>query len=152
MGTTPELQTCKEILPIGQGVTRFFLSSCIEKLKSGFSINFGLSRPGHQRNNKASRRRIHTIGEKDAASVQELAYAWDLPSITETNRRWILRSYYPCWYRPCHKTNKTAQARYFFSESLGPVRTTKTQIIQSLRYAALQAIFDSSLLMLHQPN
>ncbi|CAL8234933.1 unnamed protein product, partial [Boreogadus saida] len=30
-----------------------------------------------------------TLSEKDAASVQELAYAWDLPSITETNRRWI---------------------------------------------------------------
>ena len=26
---------------IGKGVTRFFLSTCIEKLKSGFCINFG---------------------------------------------------------------------------------------------------------------
>ncbi|CAL8236232.1 unnamed protein product, partial [Boreogadus saida] len=70
---------------IGQGVTRFFLSSCIEKLKSGFSIHFDLD----------IREMIRLLGgestlsEKDAASVQELAYAWDLPSITETNRRWI---------------------------------------------------------------
>lgn len=27
---------------IGEGVTRFFFSTCIEKLKSGFCINFGM--------------------------------------------------------------------------------------------------------------
>ncbi|CAL8387530.1 unnamed protein product [Gadus morhua 'NCC'] len=145
---------------IGQGVTRFFLSSCIEKLKSGFSINFANAdvtrlfdgEPGHLVPSAShflvesdlfmvagrmlghsflhggpslsglSPAVVHvllggspetatltledcpdldireiirllggesTLSEKDAASVQELAYAWDLPSITETNRRWI---------------------------------------------------------------
>lgn len=30
-----------------------------------------------------------TLSERDAGSVQELAFAWDLPSLTEKNRRWI---------------------------------------------------------------
>ncbi|XP_059195012.1 G2/M phase-specific E3 ubiquitin-protein ligase-like [Centropristis striata] len=145
---------------IGQGVTRFFFSTCMEKLKSGFCINFGNANvtrlfegePGHLVPSAShflvesdmfmvagrmvghsflhggpclsglSPAIVHvllggspetatvtledcpdldiretirllegesTLSEKDAGSVQELAYAWDLPSLTEKNRRWI---------------------------------------------------------------
>ncbi|CAB1435174.1 unnamed protein product [Pleuronectes platessa] len=145
---------------IGQGVTRFFFSTCIEKLKSGFCINFANANvtrlfegePGHLVPSAShflvesdmfmvagrmvghsflhggpclaglSPAIVHvllggspetttvtledcpdldiretirllegesTLSEKDAGSVQELAYAWDLPSLTEKNRRWI---------------------------------------------------------------
>ncbi|XP_053267942.1 G2/M phase-specific E3 ubiquitin-protein ligase isoform X1 [Pleuronectes platessa] len=145
---------------IGQGVTRFFFSTCIEKLKSGFCIHFANANvtrlfegePGHLVPSAShflvesdmfmvagrmvghsflhggpclaglSPAIVHvllggspetatvtledcpdldiretirllegesTLSEKDAGSVQELAYAWDLPSLTEKNRRWI---------------------------------------------------------------
>lgn len=29
------------------------------------------------------------LSDKDKQSVQDLAYAWDLPSLTDNNRRWL---------------------------------------------------------------
>ncbi|XP_061127123.1 uncharacterized protein LOC133147252 [Syngnathus typhle] len=145
---------------IGQGVTRFFFSTCMEKLKSGFSINFANSNvtrllegeTGHLVPSAShflvesdmfmvagrmvghsflhggpcllgiSPAVIHvllggspetatvtledcpdldireTIGllegesilsDKDKQRVQDLAHAWDLPWLTEQNRRWL---------------------------------------------------------------
>ncbi|XP_029987475.1 uncharacterized protein LOC115417888 [Sphaeramia orbicularis] len=144
---------------IGQGVTRFFLSTCIEKLKSGFCINFANSNvtrlfegePGHLVPSAShflvesdmflvagrmlghsflhggpclsgfSPAVVHVLlggspetatvtledcpdldiretialleGEsklsEDTVSVQDLAHAWDFPSLTENNRKWL---------------------------------------------------------------
>nr|XP_055032086.1 uncharacterized protein LOC129420934 isoform X2 [Misgurnus anguillicaudatus] len=145
---------------IGQGVTRFFFSTCMEKLKSGFCINFANSNitrlfegePGHLVPSAShflvesdlfmvagrmvghsflhggpclsglSPAVIHVLlggspetatvtiedcpdldiretielleggsilSDKDKRRVQDLALAWDLPCLTEKNRRWL---------------------------------------------------------------
>ncbi|XP_051802461.1 G2/M phase-specific E3 ubiquitin-protein ligase-like isoform X3 [Acanthochromis polyacanthus] len=145
---------------IGHGVNRFFFSTCMEKLRSGFCINFANSNhtrlfdgePGHLVPSAShflvesdmfmvagrmighsflhggpclqglSRAVVHVLmggspetatvtledcpdldirgtislleggsmlSEKDKQSVQELTYAWDLPPLTENNRRWL---------------------------------------------------------------
>lgn len=145
---------------IGQGVLRFFLSTCMEKLVSGFCINFANSNvtplfegePGHYVPSAShflvesdmflmagrmvghsflhggpclsglSPAVIHVLlgGSPETATVtpedcpdldlretinllqgesqlsdaertrvQDLAFAWDLPSLTENNRRWL---------------------------------------------------------------
>ncbi|XP_063735427.1 uncharacterized protein LOC134861770 isoform X2 [Eleginops maclovinus] len=60
---------------IGHGVTRFFFSTCMEKLRPGFA---SILLEGGS-----------TLSDKDKQSVQDLAYAWDLPSLTDNNRRWL---------------------------------------------------------------
>ncbi|XP_077381337.1 uncharacterized protein LOC144021150 isoform X2 [Festucalex cinctus] len=145
---------------IGEGVTRFFFSTCMEKLRSGFNIHFANSNitrlfegePGHLIPSAshflvesdmfmaAGRMMGHsflhggpclqglspavvyvllggnpetatltledcpdldiretirlleagsTLSDKDKQSVQDLAFAWDLPCLTENNRRWL---------------------------------------------------------------
>ncbi|XP_034152221.1 G2/M phase-specific E3 ubiquitin-protein ligase-like isoform X2 [Esox lucius] len=145
---------------IGQGVTRFFFSKCMEKLKSGFCINFANSNvtrlfegePGHLVPSAShflvesdmfmvagrmvghsflhggpcllglSPAVVHVLlggspetatvtlqdcpdldiretidlldggsilSDKDKQRVQDLAHAWDLPCLTEKNRRWL---------------------------------------------------------------
>ncbi|XP_067089493.1 G2/M phase-specific E3 ubiquitin-protein ligase-like isoform X1 [Osmerus mordax] len=145
---------------IGKGVTRFFLSTCIEKLKSGFCINFANTdvtrlfdgETGHLVPSAshflvesdmfvmAGRMMGHSflhggpclsglspalahvllgggpktatvaledcpdldirvtirllqgeskLSEEEAKRVQDLAYAWDLPCLSNNNRRWL---------------------------------------------------------------
>ncbi|XP_026040866.1 uncharacterized protein LOC113032268 isoform X1 [Astatotilapia calliptera] len=145
---------------IGQGVIRFFLSTCMEKLMSGFCINFANSNvtplfegePGHYIPSAAhflvesdmflmagrmvghsflhggpclsglSPAVVHVLlggspetatvtpedcpdldlrgtiqllegqsklSDEERKRVQDLAYAWDLPPLTENNRRWL---------------------------------------------------------------
>ncbi|KAJ4943189.1 hypothetical protein JOQ06_005694 [Pogonophryne albipinna] len=58
---------------IGEGVSRFFFSTCMDKLNSGFCINFGESE----------------ISDEGKRSVRDLAFAWDLPCLTGNNCRWL---------------------------------------------------------------
>ncbi|XP_039890158.1 uncharacterized protein LOC120735050 [Simochromis diagramma] len=145
---------------IGQGVIRFFLSTCMEKLMSGFCINFANSNvtplfegePGHYIPSAShflvesdmflmagrmvghsflhggpclsglSPAVVHVLlggspetatvtpedcpdldlrgtiqllegqsklSDEERKRVQDLAYAWDLPPLTENNRRWL---------------------------------------------------------------
>ncbi|CAI5669936.1 unnamed protein product [Oreochromis niloticus] len=145
---------------IGQGVIRFFLSTCMEKLMSGFCINFANSNvtplfegePGHYIPSAShflvesdmflmagrmvghsflhggpclsglSPAIVHVLlggspetatvtpedcpdldlrgtiqllqgqsklSDEERKRVQDLAYAWDLPPLTENNRRWL---------------------------------------------------------------
>ncbi|XP_078808795.1 uncharacterized protein LOC105354611 isoform X2 [Oryzias latipes] len=145
---------------VGQGVTRYFISTCMEKLKSGFCINFANSNvtclfegpPGHLVPSASHflvesdmflvagrmighsfihegpclsglspavvhvllggspetatvtledcadldiREKIellegdNALSDAERARVQELAYAWDLPCLTESNKKWL---------------------------------------------------------------
>ncbi|KAK5908314.1 hypothetical protein CgunFtcFv8_016386 [Champsocephalus gunnari] len=100
---------------IGEGVSRFFFSTCMDKLNSGFCINFANTdgtrlfdgEPGHLVPSAS-----HFLVEKDCPdldiretirllegeskisdegkrSVRDLAFAWDLPCLTGNNRRWL---------------------------------------------------------------
>ncbi|CAM4569623.1 unnamed protein product [Leuciscus chuanchicus] len=145
---------------IGEGVSRFFLSTCMNKLKSGFCFNFANTavthlfdgQPGHlvpsasqflvesdmfaMAGRMVGHSFVHggpclsglspavvhvlfggspetatvtpedcpdldiretirllegesELSDKDKTSVQELAYAWDLPGLNGNNRRWL---------------------------------------------------------------
>ncbi|RXN13682.1 G2 M phase-specific E3 ubiquitin- ligase-like protein [Labeo rohita] len=96
---------------IGDGVSRHFFSTVMEKLKYGFSLNLGLSRAFvhvllHGSQDTATiqledcpdvdiRETINLLSgqsplnEDEYSKVLELCLSWDLPGPTDENRRWL---------------------------------------------------------------
>ncbi|KAI4821418.1 hypothetical protein KUCAC02_029352, partial [Chaenocephalus aceratus] len=79
----------------GEGVSRFFFSTCMDKLNSGFCINF-VSDVRHTFVPSISSSLCvfklegeSEISDEGKRSVRDLAFAWDLPCLTGNNRRWL---------------------------------------------------------------